>query len=188
MDERMKLLLIEDDEMKCKRFQEVENVNKQITFVATTKSSLEGIKLVKKFKPDGIILDLELNNGEGSGFDFLKEIRKLNLTVMPKIVVTTNVCSQSVYDYLHQNQVDFIFYKKQQNYSEENVINTLLLLKGYNKVDNNEEIRRYERENKEEFEQSAGAAAGGADGDCYGSLRQYGNARGIRTHQLHMRG
>ena len=39
----------------------------------------------------------------------------MKLDEFPKIVVTTNVCSQTVYDYLHQNNVDFIFYKKQQN-------------------------------------------------------------------------
>ena len=147
----MKLLLIEDDELKCEEFKRLEIVGKPIKFVAITKSSTEGIKFVKRFMPEGIILDLELNNGEGNGFEFLRELKSLNLARAPKIVVTTNVFSQSVYDFLHQNNVDFIFYKKQQNYSERNVINTLLLLKGYQKLNDEEMLREYAAKNKEEF-------------------------------------
>ena len=52
--------------------------------------------------------------GKGSGFDFLKGLQNLKLEKEPKIVVTTNVFSDSVYDYLHESKVDFIFYKKQK--------------------------------------------------------------------------
>lgn len=154
MEDRMKLLLIEDDDAKCEEFKKLENIGKPIKFVAITKSSAEGIKLVQRFMPEGIILDLELTNGEGSGFDFLRDMKSLNIANTPKIVVTTNVISQSVYDFLHQNNVDFIFYKKQQGYSESNVINTLLLLKGYQKIDDEERIREYAQKNKEEFKKT----------------------------------
>ena len=60
-----------------------------------------------------------------------KKLKTIKLNKYPKIVVTTNVYSDSVYDYLHKNEVDFIFYKKQENYNVENVINTLLLLNNY---------------------------------------------------------
>lgn len=128
----MKLLLIEDDANECSKFKEVANRLEGIEFVSMTNSATKGLQDVKRFIPEGIILDLELNSGEGSGFEFLNELRNLNLSVNPKIVVTTNVYSDSVYDYLHENKVDFIFYKKQENYSPERVLNTLLLLKGYN--------------------------------------------------------
>lgn len=127
----MKLLLIEDDKNECNKFIEISNKRNDVEFVGITDSDIEGLKYVKRYMPEGIVLDLELNNGQGSGFEFLKEIRKLKLTINPKIVITTNVCSDSVYDYLHENKVDFIFHKKQKNYSVENVINTLILLKGY---------------------------------------------------------
>ena len=50
---------------------------------------------------------------------------------MPKIVVTTNIHTDTVYDFCHRNNIDFIFYKKQKNYSQENIINNLLLLSDY---------------------------------------------------------
>lgn len=129
----MKLLLIEDEINECKIYEKLEKTRTDIKFVAMTGSSEDGIKYVKQYMPEGIILDLELNKdgGSGTGFSFIEELNKLKIENRPKIVVTTNVCSDAVYDYLHKNGVEFIFYKKQNNYSQENVINTLLLLQGY---------------------------------------------------------
>ena len=126
----MKLVLIEDDSATCERFRNIEKYRDDIEFVGVTSSAEKGISLVKQYVPDGIILDLELSDGKGNGFDFLNELKKLNFSKMPKVVVTTNVYSDSVYDYLHLNKVDFVFYKKQEGYSESNVISTLLLLNG----------------------------------------------------------
>lgn len=127
----MRILLIEDDEKECNIYKEIEKSRNDIEFVAITKSSNEAIEYLNTYKPDGIILDLELNLGEGNGFDFIEKYKNLSLKSRPKIVVTTNVCSDFVYEYFHQNKVDFIFYKKQSNYSQANVINTLLLLNEY---------------------------------------------------------
>lgn len=134
----MKLLLIEDDKNECDKFIEAVNKRNDVEFVGITNSAEEGIKLIKSNTVDGIILDLELNEGKGNGFDFLKDIRKLKLKKFPKIVVNTNVRSDSVYDYLHENKVDFIFYKKQTNYSVNAVINLLLMLNEYRNGDNND--------------------------------------------------
>ena len=131
----MKLLLIEDDSKECDVFREIEKTRNDIEFVGITDSDIDGLELVKSKLPEGIILDLELNKGtgNGNGFIFLDKIR--NLKCNSKIVVTTNVYSDSVYECLHNNGVDLIFYKKQANYSQENVINTLCLLRGYsNKI------------------------------------------------------
>ena len=74
----MKLLLIEDDKNECNKFIEISNKRNDVEFVGITDSDIEGLKYVKRYMPEGIVLDLELNNGQGSGFEFLKEIRKLN--------------------------------------------------------------------------------------------------------------
>lgn len=124
----MKVLLVEDDEKECKVYKEIIENKNNISLIASTNSSSDAIKYVRNHKPDGVILDLELNKGEGSGFEFIQNIQKLNLDKMPKIVVTTNILSDSVYNFLHKNKVDFIFYKNQANFSQENVLNTLLLI------------------------------------------------------------
>ncbi len=131
--EPMKLLLIEDDSKECDIFRNISRKRNDIKFIGITDSDIEALKILKDTLPEGIILDLELNkgSGNGNGFLFLDEIRKLRLKTMPKIIVTTNVYSDCVYEYLHNNGIDLIFYKKQANYSQENVINTLCLLRGY---------------------------------------------------------
>lgn len=130
-EEPMKLLLIEDDSKECDIFRNISRKRSDIEFIGITDSDIEALEILKENLPEGIILDLELNKGRGNGngFKFLEQIRKLK--VILKIVVTTNVYSDSVYEYLHNNGVDLIFYKKQVNYSQENVIDTLCLLRGY---------------------------------------------------------
>ncbi len=127
----MKVLLIEDDENECAMYRRIIESNDKIKLVAITNSSSVAIKYVNNYKPDGIILDLELTNGEGSGFDFIEKLKEQKLDKYPKIVVTTNIYSDSVYNFLHKNKIDFIFYKNQVTYSRENVLSTLLLLNSY---------------------------------------------------------
>lgn len=131
-DKPMTLLLIEDNIYDCNNFRACEKSRTDIKFVGITDSDIEAIEYVKNYMPEGIILDLELHKGKGSGtgFDFLQKLKDIKLSIKPKIVITTNVYSESVYDYVHENGADLIFYKKQASYSAENVINNLIILRG----------------------------------------------------------
>ena len=136
----MKILLVEDDVNECQIYKNIAKNRNDIEIVSITNSSIKAIEDYKCYKPDAVILDLELNDGEGSGFDFIEKLQEQVKGKLPKLVVTTNVHSDIVYDFFHKNNIDFIFYKKQKNYSQENIINTLLLLKNYdsNKIVNTE--------------------------------------------------
>lgn len=136
----IKVLLVEDEIGECNKYKSICEKREDINLVAVTNSSTKAIEYVKHYKPDAVILDLELNKGEGSGFEFIENMAKQSMTKRPNIVVTTNVCSDSVYDFCHKNQIDFIFYKKQVNYSQEKILDTLLLLGGYE----NEKAVEYE--------------------------------------------
>ena len=128
MDNKIKIILLEDNDTESKSFQDFVNKRNDIELINITKSSNEAITLVKKHSPNVIILDLELHDGHGSGFDFLNNLKKLSLNYKPLIIVTTNIVSSVIYDRLHKDLVDLIFYKKQQDYSPKLVIDTLLLL------------------------------------------------------------
>lgn len=129
----MTLLLIEDNIDECNILKKYVSTKNNVKFIGITSSDIEGLEYIKKFKPDGIILDLELHKGSGNdtSFGLLETISKMTFVKRPKIVVTTIVSSKTVYNYLHDKGVDLIFYKNHKNYSAENVINTLLLLNDY---------------------------------------------------------
>ena len=133
MDKPITILLIEDNEKDCNEFKAYISQRTDVKLVAITDSDIEGLDLIRKLTPDVVILDIELNSGSGhaTSFPLLEQLNKLKFTHKPKIVVNTVVSSNTVYDFLHENGVDLIFYKKQQNYSIQNVIDTIILLNKY---------------------------------------------------------
>ena len=145
MDKKiLNLILIEDDKKDCailfwhdskkvKKFTRYIKTRDDVNLIASTDSDIEGLELIKKHLPDVIILDIELHNGTGNAnsFSLIEELQRLKLSKKPKIIINTVVSSNTIYDYLHSRGVDLIFYKKQSNYSIENVINTIVLLSDY---------------------------------------------------------
>lgn len=141
MDNRpMSLLLIEDDEFECERFKNYTESLENVKIIGITNSSNEGLEYFKTYTPEAIILDIELHNGEGSGIEFIENIRKYTTDFTPIIIVTTNASSKILYNKLHEEGVDLIFYKKQKDYSPKLVISALLSLRKslykYNTMDN----------------------------------------------------
>jgi len=129
LDKPMSLLLVEDDHAECARFKDCENNRGDIVFTGITGSSFEGIKYVKNHLPEGVILDMELHGGEGSGIQFLADIKQEKLGFRPLIVVVTNSSSNIVYNHVHENGADLVFYKRQADYSPDMVINSMLAMR-----------------------------------------------------------
>ena len=125
----MPLLLIEDDLSECVRFKNYAEGRNDISFVGMTGSGDEGLRYVKTHLPEGVILDLELHRGKGSGLQFLSELKEANVGLRPLIVVTTNIPSTTVYHSVHDMGADMVFYKRQADYSPSMVISTLLALR-----------------------------------------------------------
>ena len=57
MENKMKLLLIEDDINACEIFKKIERARKEIEFIKIANSETEGLKCVKQNAPEGIILE-----------------------------------------------------------------------------------------------------------------------------------
>lgn len=123
------LLLVEDDENEIELFKSYIDTIDDIKLVAITNSSQEGIEYVKEYSPEAIILDIELHQGQGSGIEFIDDLKKYTNSFKPMIIVTTNASSKLLYTKLHDSGADLIFYKKQTDYSPQLVISALLSLR-----------------------------------------------------------
>ena len=132
MTKSMRILIIEDDVNDCNNFiNSVKNRN-DIEIVGMTDSDIEGLKYVKSRHPEGIILDLELNNsisGNTDSLGFLSELKKLNLNYDPIIIVTTHINSKRIYNMVHKNGADIILYKNHPRYSADYVLNKFISLR-----------------------------------------------------------
>ncbi len=122
------ILLIEDDAEDCKYMKNYIDTREDVKLVGISNSPIKAIEQIKVYMPDAIILDIELNDGEGSGLEVLEQIKLINLDVKPVIIITTNIASKTVYTYAHKNGADLIFHKLKKDYSPELVIKNLLIL------------------------------------------------------------
>jgi len=128
----MKILIIEDDVADCNNFINCIKGRKDVELIAVTDSDTEGLRHVKTKKPEGIILDLELNNsksGNTDSFQFLDDLKNLKLNYEPIVIVTTHVNSKRTYDVLHRKGVEQIYYKDHPNYSCNYVLNQFINLR-----------------------------------------------------------
>lgn len=128
MNEKIKIILIEDDDFESRDLKDYINKVNNLSLISHTKSSNEALIEVKKYSPDVIILDLELHNGSGSGFNFLYNLNNYALNYKPLVIITTNIASNVIYNKLHNGFADLIFCKRQSDYSPKLVIDSLLFL------------------------------------------------------------
>ena len=150
-DNPMKILIIEDDVQDCNAFIKCAKERGDIEIVAITDSDIEAIQYVKVKHPEGIVLDLELNNGRtgnADSFQFLSNLKELHLNYEPIVIVTTHINSKRTYEVLHRNGVELILYKDQPKYSPNHVFNNFLLLR--NSTPKNNETILEKIENDEE--------------------------------------
>ena len=127
--EPMKILIIEDDLNDCNEFKRCVSNRNDIEIIAITDSDAMGLKLVKTQHPEGIVLDLELNNSSSGSTDSLQFLSCLKeLDYEPIVIVTTHVNSKRTYEILHRNGVELILYKDHPKYSADHVLNSFINL------------------------------------------------------------
>lgn len=124
------IILVEDDPSICKIFAEIIEESDDMALLSITNSATKALEDIKDFLPNVVILDLELHHGSGSGLDVLKGMKDtVNIDLKPYTLITTNNISAITYDCARALGADYIFSKYQDNYSEENVIDFLRIMK-----------------------------------------------------------
>ena len=128
-NEKIRLLIVEDNLQECRAFQDCIERMDDIELVGVTGSAEQALKLMEQFLPNAIILDLELE--EGDGVDFFYKCMEKKLPVTPYVVVTTNITSEITLKGLHENGVGMIFSKHIRNYNPQQVLNKFVHSKKY---------------------------------------------------------
>lgn len=128
MNKPIFVLLIEDEESEQNEFKNCLAKYDDIKLIGLTNSGDEGLELTKNNHPDVIILDLQLSEGTGSGFEFLYSLKKLDLPFRPFIIVTTIIKSKKVDHILSKNGVDFTFWKQQKDYNPGKVLDMIIMV------------------------------------------------------------
>ena len=67
----MKILIVEDDANDCNNFINALKERKEFELIAMTDSDIDALKYVRMKRPEGIVLDIELNNSVSGNTDSL---------------------------------------------------------------------------------------------------------------------
>ena len=128
----MKILILEDDAFACNNFLTALKNRTDFELSSMTDSDIEAMRIVRSKRPEGIILDIELNNstsGNIDSFEFLTELNNLNLGYKPVIIVTTHIKSNRTYEILHEKGAEIVLFKNHPKYSSEHVLNKMISLR-----------------------------------------------------------
>lgn len=142
------LLVLEDDAKVIHQYEQLSKRYPLVNYLGSTNSASKALKMCEKLKPNSIVVDLELQLGEGTGLDFLKSLREHPLSPNPYIIVVTNNVSSSTHKMARNLGADFIITKNQKDYNAKMVLD---LFRTYNETYNCCDDELYEN-NKTQLE------------------------------------
>ncbi|SHG16515.1 response regulator [Ornithinibacillus halophilus] len=120
----MKLVIIDDHPLVRTGLSSVLTLDNDVEMVGEAANKERGLELITSFKPDVVLVDLQL--GEECGLDVIKEARDLG--IMSKFVVLTS--STNGEDFVKAKEVDVDGYIIKQAIPEELIQAIKIILKG----------------------------------------------------------
>ena len=129
MEGQIRLLIVEDEAEDYQAFEEYLKDVKEIDFIGQTDSASQALEQIKLTQPDAIILDLELE--EGNGIDMLFSIKELALPYEAYIVMTTHTTDQMTLQIARDHGVGYVCSKQKKNYGPSDAIQMILRAKKY---------------------------------------------------------
>lgn len=131
MSDLIKIMLIEDDPMVCESFRIATGHIPNMAIVYDTGSEQEALSYLRLHRLDVIILDIELE--EGDGISFLNALMQ-EKAEKPFVVVVTNNCSLITLGYMREHGADYVYQKHNSSYSPEKVLSVVEKICPYRKV------------------------------------------------------
>ena len=118
--QKVRILLVEDNSEECRAFESCAAEMDDMEIVGITGSATEAMDMMNRYRPNGLILDLELQ--EGDGIEFYDELLRKYPLNCPFTVVTTNITCGVTLQGIHDKGAGFVFPKSIKKYSAEQVL------------------------------------------------------------------
>ena len=147
MENKLSILLVEDDPHTCKQIINLVDASDDLLLVGVTNNAFRALEYIRDTLPDAVILDLELHQGSGSGLNVLNGLKDMELNISPYILVTTNNSSAITYESARQLGADYIMSKHQENYSEKYALDFLRMLASV--IKNKKQLPAFHQSNTE---------------------------------------
>jgi len=129
LEQTLTVLLVEDDQDECNVFVQLIDPLEDIYLAGITNNATKALEYAKDYLPDAVILDLELQRGNGNGIWFLEALNEMSMDLLPYIIVTTYNISHITHERARQLGADFIMLKSQKDYNAVNVVGLIRSLK-----------------------------------------------------------
>lgn len=122
MSDLIKVMVVEDDPRVCESFRQAIPNQPKLTIVYETDSEQQAYNYLIKNAVDVIILDIELNEGDGG--TLLDTIEKQKLK-KPFIVIVTNTASNITLTYMREHGADYVYRKTNPSFSAAKVLSII---------------------------------------------------------------
>lgn len=122
MSDLIKVMVVEDDPKVCESLRQAIPNQPKLTIVYETDSERQAYNYLIKNAVDVIILDIELN--EGDGVSLLDTIEKQKIE-KPFIVVVTNTASNITLTYMREHGADYVYRKVNPSFSAAKVLSII---------------------------------------------------------------
>lgn len=131
MSDLIKILLVEDDPRVVQSFHIETRKRPGVSIVFDTGSESQALDFLMGHRVDVIILDIELE--EGDGVSFLNELAVRDIE-KPFITVVTNSGSSVLLSYMREHGADYIYQKNNGAYSASKVLSIIEKICPYQKL------------------------------------------------------
>ena len=120
--DEIKILMVEDEQYVVDQYRSLTGDQTGISIVYDTGSEQRALQYLERHEIDVMILDLELE--EGDGISLLEEIQERGMD-KPFIVVVTNTVSNVTLSYIRAHGADYVYQKMNALYSPVRVISVI---------------------------------------------------------------
>ena len=122
MAELTKIMLVEDDPIVCESYRVAVRHLPDLAIAYETGSEQQALAYLETHVIDVVILDIELE--EGDGISFLDQFARLKID-KPFVAVVTNNASVITLNYMREHGADYIYQKNNAAYSPEKVLSII---------------------------------------------------------------